>query len=107
MVSSRNSEIEPPISSYFKNMEYLLFTYPNCDKCVFFKESLKEFPIKVGEIDLVKKEGKARLREFLPYVHRDEKGAIVLPLLIVLNEGRVEIALNKVEEFEAWWRSRD
>lgn len=88
-------------------MEYLLFTYPNCDKCAFFKEKLKAFPIKGSEIDLVKKEGKARLREFLSYVRRDEKGAIVLPLFIVLNEGRVEVALNTVEEFEAWWRSRD
>ncbi len=88
-------------------MEYLLFTYPNCEKCAFFKEKLKDFPIRVYEVDLVKKEGKTRLREFLPYIRRDDKGAIVLPLFIVLNEGRVEIVLNSVEELEAWWRSRD
>jgi len=87
-------------------MEYLLFTYPNCDKCEAFKEKLKELPLEGREIDLVRKEGKARLREFLAYVRRDERGAIVLPLFIVLNEGRVEVALNTLEELEAWLKSR-
>ncbi|MCX7972897.1 MAG: glutaredoxin [Candidatus Aminicenantes bacterium] len=87
-------------------MEYWLFTYPNCEKCNAFKEKLKGLSLSVKEVDLVKKEGKAKLREFLDYVRRDERGAIVLPLLIVLNEGRVEVALNNPEELEAWWRSR-
>jgi len=87
-------------------MEYLLFTYPNCDKCEAFKRRLKELPFEGCEIDLVRKEGKARLREFLAYVRRDERGAIVLPLFIVLNEGRVEVALNTLEELEVWLKSR-
>lgn len=87
-------------------MEYLLFTYPNCEKCAALKNKLKELPLKGEEIDLVKKEGKAKLREFLPYLRRDEKGAIALPLLILLNEGRVEAVINSLEELEAWWPSK-
>jgi len=87
-------------------MEYLLFTYPSCEKCAAFKAKLKELPLGGTEVDLAQKEGKARLREFLSYVRRDEKGAIVLPIFIVLNEGRVETTLSSVEELESWWKSR-
>ena len=67
---------------------------------------MKELPLGGREVDLAQKEGKARLREFLNYIRRDEKGAIVLPIFIVLNEGRVERALSSVEELESWWKSR-
>lgn len=87
-------------------MEYLLFTYPNCEKCEALKNKLKEIPLKGREISLVDKEGKAKLREFLPYLRRDERGAIVLPILIVLNEGRVEQVINSLEELQSWWPSR-
>ncbi len=87
-------------------MEYLLFTYPACEKCASFKARLKEFPLVGKEVDLTQREGKARLREFLSYVHRDEKGAIKLPVFILLNENKVEASLSTIEELEAWWKSR-
>lgn len=87
-------------------MEYLLFTYPNCEKCAAFKAKLKEIPLDGTEINLTGKEGKARLREFLAYIRRDEKGAIILPVFLVLNENRVEVSLTSPEELETWWRSK-
>lgn len=87
-------------------MEYLLFTYPNCDKCAAFKTRLKDMPLKGTEVDLARKEGKSRLREFLGHIRRDEKGAIILPVFLVLNENKVEASLTTPEELETWWRSR-
>ncbi|MGQ9471413.1 MAG: hypothetical protein ACUVR0_06960 [Candidatus Aminicenantales bacterium] len=87
-------------------MKYLLFTYPNCEKCAAFKAKLKEMPLEGTEIDLVRKEGKIRLREFLAHIRRDEKGAIILPVFLVLDENKVEASLTTPEELETWWRSK-
>lgn len=87
-------------------MEYLLFTYPNCHKC----EALKAFFVERGlakqEYDVTLKEGRMKIREYLPSVVRDEKGSIILPTLMCLEGGKVEAVLNGREDFEAWLSSK-
>jgi hypothetical protein len=92
-------------------MDYLLFTYPNCDKCDAFKAYLqgtfpegRPFP---GEVlSLVEKEGKLRLREFLGRIKRDDKGAIVLPVFVLREKGQVQEIFTDHTEFDRWWKSR-
>jgi hypothetical protein len=87
-------------------MDYLLFTYPNCAKCASLKDLFAERGLAKQEYDVALKEGRMRIREFLPHVVRDESGAIVLPTLLCLEGGKVEAVFNGREDFEAWLRSR-
>lgn len=87
-------------------MEYLLFTYPNCPKCGAMKKSLETAGIACREFNLAHTAGKARIRDFITHIKRDEKGAVILPTLIVCTSGIVRAVLTSVEEFEAWWKSR-
>jgi hypothetical protein len=93
-------------------MDYLLFTYPNCDKCDAFKAYLKGTfpegtPWQQGEeLSLVEKAGKMRVREFLGQIKRDDKGAIILPIFVLREEGRVSGIFNTQAELDGWLRSR-
>jgi glutaredoxin len=92
-------------------MDYLLFTYPNCDKCEAMKDYLKtavveETPLHGEELSLVQKEGKLRVREFLSQIKRDEKGAIILPVFVLREEGRLLGVFNDQAELEGWLRLR-
>ena len=87
-------------------MDYLLFTYPNCDKCEALKKKLAESRTAYGEYSLTSPPGKAKIREFLNVIKRDESGAIKLPTLIAHTQGIVRAVLNTAEEFEDWSRSR-
>jgi hypothetical protein len=87
-------------------MEYLLFTYPNCDKCDAFKTYLKGTALQGQELSLVLKEGKMRLRDFLGGIKRDDKGAIVLPVFVLREDGRVLGVFNSHLELESWLKSR-
>jgi glutaredoxin len=90
-------------------MDYLLFTYPNCDKCEAMKDFLKTadtVPLRGEELSLVQKEGKLRVREFLGQIKRDEKGGIILPVLVVREEDRVLGIFNDRAELEGWLKSR-
>ncbi len=87
-------------------MEYLVFTYPNCLKCEDVKAFVKEAALAAEFLDVAGKPGRMRIREFLPHVRRDEKGGIILPTILALEEGRVEAVLNTRAELEAWSRSR-
>ena len=87
-------------------MEYVLFTYPNCQKCEELKSYLKGTPLEGSEVSLVSKDGKLRIREFIDIIRRDPKGAIILPTLIVLEEGRAAGVLNDREELRDWLKSR-
>jgi len=62
---------------------------------------------KVQDYNLIQKDSKIKIREFLDVLKRDDKGGIVIPTLIVLNDGDIEAVLNTREEFEAWSRSKD
>jgi hypothetical protein len=48
-----------------------------------------------------------KIREFLDVLKRDDKGGILIPTLIILDDGDIEAVLNTREEFEDWSRSKD
>lgn len=87
-------------------MESLLFTFPNCTKCEELKKYLNEANLEVQENNLVLKESKMRIREFLNYLKRDDKGAILLPSLVLKENGEDPVVLNNRKELEEWLRSR-
>ena len=87
-------------------MEYLLFTYPNCHKCEALKAFFAERGLAKQEYDVTLKEGRLKIREYLPSVVRDDKGSIILPTLMCVEGDRVEAVLNGREDFESWLRSR-
>ncbi len=87
-------------------MEYLLFTYPNCPRCDELKEYLAGTDLIGEECSLTIKESKLKIREFLKDIKRDEKGGIIIPVLIFQEEGEVAAVLNNREELEAWLRSK-
>jgi glutaredoxin len=89
-------------------MDYLLFTYPNCDKCDAFKAYLRQAPAELQgeELSLVEKAGKLRVREYLGQIKRDEKGAIILPVFVLREEGRVKEIFTDHAEFDRWLRSK-
>ena len=87
-------------------MEYLLFTYPNCAKCEALKKKLAEAGTAYAEYSLTQPPGKAKIREFINVIKRDETGAIRLPTLIAHTQGIVRAVINTAEEFEAWSRSK-
>ncbi|MDH4197570.1 MAG: hypothetical protein OEW05_09205 [Candidatus Aminicenantes bacterium] len=87
-------------------MDFLLFTYPNCVKCDKMKQTLAQSQVPYQEFGLTLPQGKAKIREFLNHIKRDDKGAILLPTLIAHTQGIVRAVLTSAEEFETWWRSR-
>lgn len=87
-------------------MEYFLFSYPNCSDCEELKICLKEIGVEAGEYSLILKESKWKIREFLPHIKRDDKGAIILPSLVLQEEGEVVAVLNSRLELEEWLKSR-
>jgi len=87
-------------------MDFLLFTYPNCQKCEDLKAYLRGGTVAVEILDVAEREGRTRIRAFLPHVRRDEKGSIILPTLICHEDGRVAAVHNNREEFAEWLRSR-
>jgi len=88
-------------------MEYLLFTYPNCSKCEELKNYLGETASGLEEYNLVQKESKLKIREFLGIIKRDAKGAIIIPTLVLQNEGEVQAVLNNRQELESWLKSKE
>ena len=87
-------------------MEYLLFTYPNCSKCEGLKKYLREMNLEVQEYNLVLKESKMKIRDFLSYLKRDDKGAIIIPSLVLEENGEDVVVLNNRKELEEWLESR-
>ncbi len=87
-------------------MEYLLFTYPNCQKCEALKRALFEANLQGAEYNLSKKESKIRIRDFLGVIKRGEKGGIIIPTLVLQEAGNVVAVLNSQQELGDWLRSR-
>jgi glutaredoxin len=87
-------------------MDLLLFTYPNCQKCEDLKAYLRDADLATETYKVEEKEGRLKIREFLPVVKRDDKGAIILPTLVVREEGAVAAVVNNRQELEAWLHSR-
>jgi len=88
-------------------MEYFLFSYPNCSQCEDLKKYLEKTELEGKEYSLILKESKLKIREFLGHVKRDDKGAIVIPTLILQENGEVVIVLNNRQELENCLKSRD
>ena len=87
-------------------MDYLLFTYPNCRDCAELKKYLAESGLEAREYSLVQKESKLKIRDFLGIIKRDDKGAIVIPTLVIQDDTGVAAVLNSRKELEEWLRSR-
>lgn len=87
-------------------MEYLLFTYPNCPKCEKVKTALAANSVSYSELSLAQQAGKARIREFIRHLRRDDSGGVIIPTLIVHTQGVVRAVVNTAEELEAWLRSK-
>ena len=89
-----------------KPMEYLLFSYPNCQKCEALKKALFEANLQGAEYNLIQKESKLRIRDFLSVIKRDEKGGIIIPTLVLQEAEDVIAVLNSHQELGDWLRSR-
>jgi glutaredoxin len=87
-------------------MDYLLFTYPNCAKCESLKKKLAETRTPYAEYNLTQTPGKAKIREFINVIKRDDKGAIILPTLVAHTQGIVRAVINSAEEFDGWSKSK-
>ncbi|HOI45488.1 MAG TPA: hypothetical protein PLX50_07745 [Candidatus Aminicenantes bacterium] len=87
-------------------MDYLIFTYPNCAKCDKIKKRLGEKKIAFQEYSLVQPQGKTKIRDFIKLVKRDSSGGIIIPTLILNDQGIVRAVINSVEELEQWLQSR-
>ncbi len=87
-------------------MDYLLFSYPNCAKCDAMKKRLAETETPYQEYGLTSPPGKAKIREFINVIKRDESGAVKLPTLVAHTQGIVRAVLNSAEEFDGWLRSK-
>jgi len=87
-------------------MEYLLFTYPNCDKCEGFKDYLKQTGFNGVEYNLTQRDSKLRVREYLDRIRRDEQGAMVLPIFVLRERESVLGVFNTPLEVESWLKSR-
>ena len=87
-------------------MDYLLFSYPNCAKCETLKKRLAETGMPYQEFSLTQPPGKAKIREFINVIKRDDKGAIILPTLVAHTQGIVRAVINTAEEFDEWSRSK-
>lgn len=87
-------------------MDYFLFTYPNCLKCESLKKTLGQKGIECNEYSLVKPPGKAKIREFIQHVRRDETGGIILPTLILSEQGMARAVITSAEELDQWLKSK-
>lgn len=86
--------------------QYILFTYPNCNRCDALKESLSANQLAAEEFNLTRRESKLKIREFLRILNRDDKGAIIIPTLIIRGDQDVSAVINDSGELEDWLRSK-
>jgi len=87
-------------------MDYLLFTYPNCDKCEAFRTYLSASGLSGAEYNLTLRESKLKVREFLDRIQRDEHGAMVLPIFVLRESENVLGIFSNPLELESWLKSR-
>jgi len=87
-------------------MTYDLFTYPDCRKCEDLKAFLRGSDLSGQEFDLVLKDSRLKVRDYLALLKRDEKGSLILPILVLKDEAGVKAVLFSREELEAWLRSK-
>lgn len=88
-------------------MEYLIFSYPNCPNCESLKKELEKAGLEAKEYNLINKESKMKIRDYLKVIKRDEKGGIVIPSLVIEKNGEVRQVLNTPQELKNWLQSED
>ena len=67
---------------------------------------MSETDLRGQEYNLVLKESKLKIRDFLSVIKRDDKGAIIIPTLVLQEEREVVAVLNNRKELEDWLRSK-
>ena len=87
-------------------MPYLLFTYPNCPKCDALKGHLKTSGLEGDEFSLTHKDSKLKIRDYLKVINRDDTGGIIIPTLVIEDQGEVAAVVNDHLELSDWLRSR-
>lgn len=87
-------------------MDYLLFTLPGCSKCDRVKELLKVRRIQAAEYDVSTKDGRNKIREYAKLLRRDSSGSVIIPTLIIEENGQATAVLNSAEELDLWLKSR-
>ncbi len=87
-------------------MPYLLFTYPNCPKCDALKQHLAASGLEGDEFSLTRKESKLKIRDYLKVIKRDDSGGIIIPTLVIEEQGEVVTVVNDHGELSDWLRSR-
>ena len=87
-------------------MAYLLFTYPNCAKCEAMKKKLAEAGTPYAEYGLTQTPGKAKIREIINVIKRDDKGAIIHPPPAAHPQGAPRALPNPFEDDEDCPKSR-
>ncbi len=88
-------------------MKYLIFTYPNCPKCDSLKRELKKSGLKGQECNLAEKESKIKIRNYLKDIKRDEKGGIVIPVVLIIEHEKVRKVITTSQELKDWLQSED
>jgi glutaredoxin len=87
-------------------MDFLVFTLPGCSKCDRLKEFLQANRLTYKEYDVSSKEGRSKIRDYIKILRRDESGAIIIPTLIVEENGAAVGVFNSAEELGEWLKSR-
>jgi hypothetical protein len=87
-------------------VDYVIFTYPNCDKCEAFRGYLEGSGLSGVEYNLAERESKIRVREYLDRIRRDETGAMILPIVVVREGGAALGVFNSPTELDGWLKSR-
>lgn len=87
-------------------MEYLLFTLPGCSKCDRVKELLKVKGIRAAEYDVSTRDGRDKIRQYIKLLRRDSSGSVIIPTLIIEDNGQATAVLNSAEELDLWLKSR-
>ena len=67
---------------------------------------MKTISLQGQEYNLTLKGSKLKIREFLDSIKRDEKGAIIIPTMVLQEEEEVVAVLNNSQELEDWLRSK-
>ncbi|MDD8020055.1 MAG: glutaredoxin domain-containing protein [Acidobacteriota bacterium] len=87
-------------------MDFLMFTLPGCSKCDRLKGFIRASQLEAVEYDVSTKEGRSKIRDYIKILHRDKSGAVIIPTLIIEENGVPARALNLPEELEEWLKSR-
>jgi glutaredoxin len=87
-------------------MDFLVFALPGCAKCDKLKELMKAKRIEAKEFDVSTKDGRTKIRDYIKLLRRDSSGSVIIPTLIIEENGTAVAVLNSAEELDWWLKSR-